>query len=116
MCWNRFVLACIVDFQLVTQTFWVDMCWSVLCNHYHVTVRYFDCIDICKYRPDWMEIRTSGELVANSLKDVSTTEIQVFETTEVEFGLFQQRARYIQFGCASVTCARAFIMFTEQPM
>ena len=57
--------------------------------------RHFDSIDICKYRSDWMEYRCSGVLPQNAVKPLKLTEIEIFETTEVEVGLFQESLRYV---------------------
>jgi calpain-15 len=58
-------------------------------------LKYFDCIDICKVRPDWNEIRLQGVLPSNAY-DTENLAIIVFtvvEATEVEFSLFQEGQR-----------------------
>ena len=58
-------------------------------------LKYFDCIDICKVRPDWNEIRLQGVLPSNAC-DTENLAIVVFtvvEATELEFSLFQEGQR-----------------------
>ena len=55
--------------------------------------RYFDSIDICKHRSDWMETRVHGTLMNTGGGKVHTARVTVFTPTEIEFGLFQQGAR-----------------------
>ena len=55
---------------------------------------YFDCIDICKVRLGWSEVRLSGTLPPFSSKPhQSATLLTVLEPTEVEFSLFQEGQR-----------------------
>jgi calpain-15 len=56
-------------------------------------IRYFDVVDICKYRSDWMESRQKTVLPSNAVAPIRVIQIEVFEATEFEFGLFQQGAR-----------------------
>jgi len=55
---------------------------------------FFDCIDICKVREGWSEVRLSGSLPPLSSKAHQTaTLLTVLEPTEVEFSLFQEGQR-----------------------
>ncbi|XP_076319430.1 uncharacterized protein LOC143230187 isoform X2 [Tachypleus tridentatus] len=57
-------------------------------------LRYFDCVDICKVRSDWNEIRLQGILPPHADKDsMAVTVMTVLEATEVEFSLFQEGQR-----------------------
>jgi len=56
--------------------------------------RYFDSVDICKYRRDWMESRQKTTLPSSIAVMPHVTEVEVFEATEVDIGLFQEGARY----------------------
>jgi len=57
-------------------------------------LKYFDCIDICKVRPGWNEVRVSGILPPMSSKiHQGCTLLTVLEPTEVEFTLFQEGQR-----------------------
>ena len=57
-------------------------------------LKYFDCIDICKVRRGWNEVRVAGVLPPlSSKKHLGCTLITVFEPTEVEFSLFQEGQR-----------------------
>lgn len=61
---------------------------------YEDVLRYFDCIDICKVRKDWNEIRVNGCLPPfSSKKHQSCFLLTVLEPTEVEFSLFQEGQR-----------------------
>ena len=58
-------------------------------------LRYFDCIDVCKVRRGWSEVRVTGVLPPLSSKShQSCTLLTVLEPTEVEFSLFQEGQRY----------------------
>ncbi|XP_058063402.1 LOW QUALITY PROTEIN: calpain-D-like, partial [Anopheles bellator] len=54
-------------------------------------LRYFDCIDICKVRSEWNEVRLFGTL--QPLRALSCVLITVLEPTEAEFTLFQEGQR-----------------------
>ena len=57
-------------------------------------LKYFDCIDICKVRPGWNEVRVTGFLPPRSSKaHQGCTLLTVLEPTEVEFTLFQEGQR-----------------------
>eukprot|EP00095_Tigriopus_kingsejongensis_P005938 maker-scaffold316_size209483-snap-gene-1.35 protein:Tk05938 transcript:maker-scaffold316_size209483-snap-gene-1.35-mRNA-1 annotation:"PREDICTED: calpain-D-like" len=61
---------------------------------YEDVLKYFDCIDICKVRKDWTEIRVSGSLPPFSAKKFQSCYLlTVLEPTEVEFSLFQEGHR-----------------------
>lgn len=53
--------------------------------------RYFDCIDICKVRSGWNEVRLQGTL--QPLCTLSCVLLSVLEPTEAEFTLFQEGQR-----------------------
>lgn len=53
--------------------------------------RYFDCIDICKVRAGWNEVRLQGTL--QPLCSLSCVLLTVLEPTEAEFTLFQEGQR-----------------------
>jgi len=55
--------------------------------------RYFDSVDICKYRSDWMESRQKTTLPSSVVVKPQVTRIEVFEATEVDIGLFQEGGR-----------------------
>lgn len=57
--------------------------------------RYFDCIDICKVRSGWEEIRLLGTL--QPLCSLSCVLLTVLEPTEAEFTLFQEGQRYATY-------------------
>ncbi|XP_037943843.1 calpain-D isoform X2 [Teleopsis dalmanni] len=54
-------------------------------------LNYFDCIDICKVRKGWNEIRLQGTL--QPLCSISCVLLTVLEPTEAEFTLFQEGQR-----------------------
>jgi len=57
-------------------------------------LKYFDCIDVCKVRSGWSEVRVDGILPPFSSKQhQSATFLTVLEPTEVEFSLFQEGQR-----------------------
>jgi len=56
--------------------------------------RYFDSVDICKYRCDWMESRQKTTLPSSVVVKPLVTQVEVFEATEVDVGLFQEGARF----------------------
>ena len=53
--------------------------------------RYFDAIDICKYRPDWRETRIDNVVTSNSEAEICIAKVSVFQATELECGLFQTK-------------------------
>ncbi|XP_035213124.1 calpain-D-like [Stegodyphus dumicola] len=57
-------------------------------------LKYFDCIDICKVKPDWNEVRLQGVLPPHTDKEcLAVTALTVLDATEVEFSLFQEGQR-----------------------
>lgn len=54
-------------------------------------LKYFDCIDICKVRAGWDEVRLQGTL--QPLCSLSCVLLTVLEPTEAEFTLFQEGQR-----------------------
>uniref|UniRef100_A0A1B0CTR7 Calpain-D n=2 Tax=Lutzomyia longipalpis TaxID=7200 RepID=A0A1B0CTR7_LUTLO len=54
-------------------------------------LKYFDCIDICKVRSGWNEVRLQGTL--QPLCSLSCVLLTVLEPTEAEFTLFQEGQR-----------------------
>lgn len=62
-------------------TFWIS---------FPDVLKYFDCIDICKVRNGWSEVRLTGILPPQaSQKHLSCILLTVLEPTEVDFTLFQ---------------------------
>lgn len=56
--------------------------------------RYFDCIDICKVKSDWNEVRLQGVLPPHTDKEcLAVTALTVLDATEVEFSLYQEGQR-----------------------
>lgn len=69
------------DGPLHDGTFWIS---------FNDVLKYFDCIDICKARSGWNEIRMSGILPPlASQQHLSCILLTVLEPTEVDFTLFQ---------------------------
>nr|CAD7198188.1 unnamed protein product [Timema douglasi] len=57
-------------------------------------LKYFDCIDICKVRSGWSEVRLRGTLPPlSSVDHLSCVLLTVLEPTEAEFTLFQEGQR-----------------------
>jgi calpain-15 len=66
-------------------TFWIS---------FADVLKYFDCIDICKARNGWNEVRLSGVLPPlSSQKHLSCILLTILEPTEVDFTLFQEGQR-----------------------
>lgn len=66
-------------------TFWIS---------FNDVLKYFDCIDICKARPGWNDVRLSGILPPlASQHHLSCILLTVLEATEVDFTLFQEGQR-----------------------
>ena len=63
--------------------------------------RYFDSVDICKYRTDWMECRQKTTLPSSIVVKPQVTQIEVFEATEVDIGFFQEGGR----SCSHFVCS-----------
>lgn len=85
------------------STFWNDELRSILMPlggsegvfwiSFEDVLRYFDCIDICKVRACWNEVRLLGTLKPHCA--ILCVLITVKEPTEAEFTLFQEGQRYI---------------------
>ncbi|KAF5286769.1 hypothetical protein FQA39_LY04192 [Lamprigera yunnana] len=66
-------------------TFWIS---------FSDVLKYFDCIDICKARSGWNEIRLAGTLPPlASQQHLSCILLTILEPTEVDFTLFQEGQR-----------------------
>lgn len=66
-------------------TFWIS---------FNDVLKYFDCIDICKARNGWNDVRMSGILPPlASQQHLSCILLTVLEPTEVDFTLFQEGQR-----------------------
>lgn len=58
------------------------------------TLRYFDCIDVCKVRQGWSEVRLPGLLPPCAAADhVLAVLVTVVEPTEIDLSLFQEGSR-----------------------
>uniref|UniRef100_T1J9T8 Calpain-D n=1 Tax=Strigamia maritima TaxID=126957 RepID=T1J9T8_STRMM len=57
-------------------------------------MKYYDCVDICKIRSHWNELRLQGQLPSHACKENQLVNlITVLEPTEAEFSLFQEGQR-----------------------
>ncbi|XP_066286775.1 calpain-15-like [Branchiostoma lanceolatum] len=56
-------------------------------------MKYFDCIDICKVRPNWSEVRVSGMIPNFAGGPIKIALVTVFQATEVEICLHQESLR-----------------------
>ncbi|CAH1174104.1 unnamed protein product [Phaedon cochleariae] len=66
-------------------TFWIS---------FPDVLKYFDCIDICKARSGWCEVRLTGILPPlASQQHLSCIYLTILEPTEVDFTLFQEGQR-----------------------
>lgn len=66
-------------------TFWIS---------FNDVLKYFDCIDICKARSGWNEIRLTGTLPPlASQQHLSCILLTILEPTEVDFTLFQVKIK-----------------------
>ncbi|XP_055303942.1 calpain-D-like [Sitodiplosis mosellana] len=80
---------------------WTDELRDILMPHggsegvfwisFEDVLKYFDCIDICKVRSGWNEVRLQGTL--QPLCSLSCVLLTVLEPTEAEFTLFQEGQR-----------------------
>ena len=57
--------------------------------------RYFDCVDVCKVRPNWSEVRLEGEFPNGKMDFGSVNILHVFSPTDVDLTLFQTSDRYV---------------------
>lgn len=56
---------------------------------------YFDCIDVCKVRQGWSEVRLPGLLPPCAFSDhVLAVLVTVVEPTELDLSLFQEGSRH----------------------
>lgn len=88
-----------------TSTLWTNQLRQQLIPHgadegvfwmsFDDVLKYFDCIDICKVRSDWNEIRLEGVIPpnANDIENLAIIVLTVVEATEIEFSLFQEGQR-----------------------
>lgn len=75
-------------------TFWIS---------FNDVLKYFDCIDICKVRFGWNEIRLNGILPPlASQEHLSCILLTVLEPTEVDFTLFQVTSGNFEFHCSLI--------------
>ncbi|XP_070552553.1 calpain-15-like [Ptychodera flava] len=56
-------------------------------------MKYFDCVDICKVKTDWLEARVNGIFSDYAGSALQVTILTIHQPTEVEFGLFQEAGR-----------------------
>lgn len=57
-------------------------------------IKYFDCVDVCRVRPTWIEVRVEGVLPSFAATEkIPVRRIKVESTTEIEFTLFQEGQR-----------------------
>ncbi|XP_050417357.2 calpain-15 [Patella vulgata] len=70
---------------------------------------YFDSIDVCKIRPDWRETRIQGVFPRNAMEPMKLVKLTVFNTTELELGLFQEGIR----GNDSITLDLCIVVVRE---
>ncbi|XP_005095358.1 calpain-D [Aplysia californica] len=56
-------------------------------------MKYFDSVDVCKLQPDWQESRVGGFFPRTGTDPTQVVKLTVFQTTEVELGLFQEGPR-----------------------
>ena len=58
--------------------------------------RYFDSVDVCKIRKGWAEARVNGCFPTFAGPPAKIALVNVFNTTEVDFCLFQEGVRCIR--------------------
>eukprot|EP00112_Aurelia_sp_Birch-Aquarium-sp1_P002218 Seg1238.1 transcript_id=Seg1238.1/GoldUCD/mRNA.D3Y31 product=Calpain-D protein_id=Seg1238.1/GoldUCD/D3Y31 len=56
-------------------------------------MEYFDCVDVCKVRPDWTEMRISGKFPCGERDTGTVSILHVFSPTDVDISLFQKSNR-----------------------
>ncbi|XP_030753307.1 calpain-D-like isoform X2 [Sitophilus oryzae] len=83
--WSRYLKEELLPDGPQDGTFWIS---------FNDVLKYFDCIDICKVRNGWNEIRLNGILPPlASQQYLSSILLTILEPTEVEFTLFQKGQR-----------------------
>lgn len=61
---------------------------------YQDFLKYFDCVDVCRVRPSWIEVRVEGVLPPFACTEkLPVRKIKIESTTEIEFTLFQEGQR-----------------------
>lgn len=95
VCYINFYGTCIDTFKRLLKSEDLNCNEDLIKPVLVLPFRFFDSIDICKYRSDWMESRLHGVLPSNCEgQSLFVTHVEVFETAEVELCLFQGGARY----------------------
>jgi len=56
-------------------------------------MQYFDCVDVCKVRPNWSEVRLEGKFPNGNMDFGSVSILHVFSPTDVDLTLFQTSDR-----------------------
>lgn len=56
-------------------------------------IQYFNTIDVCKIRSNWMENRISGNFASHDSRDIQTFHLIVFENCLIDLTLFQQNSK-----------------------
>lgn len=85
--WNKINSAAKDQMMLHGETegvFWISL---------EDLLKYFDSVDICKVRNDWRETRVNGTFPVNAREDFKMVRLNVFYTSEVEIGVFQEGVR-----------------------
>jgi len=54
---------------------------------------YFDCIDVCKYKPEWSEVTLEGQFASPPMHTGEVCHMSVLDPTELDITLFQQSNR-----------------------
>lgn len=84
--WTRYLRVELMPEGPQDGTFWIS---------FADVLKYFDCIDICKARNGWNEVRLAGILPPlSSQKHLSCILLTILEPTEVDFTLFQVRLKF----------------------
>jgi len=83
--WNPELRAACMPHGAEEGVFWIS---------FQDTLCYFDCIDICKVRQGWSEVRLPGLLPPCAFSDhVLAVLVTVVEPTEIDLSLFQEGSR-----------------------
>ncbi|XP_047126988.1 calpain-15 isoform X1 [Hydra vulgaris] len=56
-------------------------------------IKYFDSVDVCKYRPDWTEVSIEGRFPSPNNNFGQACHVTVFNPTEIDITLFQESNR-----------------------